>query len=193
MRKLFIDMLENPDEKPRWKDYCIQFLSLCLESSSNPELIKEKLHEYSAKSNLDAAESSYQVELARHESSLEQVEQSKGVLKRSKDDLSKTTIYALMFIIGLSCGSHPLCFSLSKENNLLRYSGTATALTNGMVMMGGLFNGVVGKLLDWHFDGKIIDNVRVYTVSDYKFALSIIPICFGLAIVISFFILPLKY
>ncbi len=45
---------------------------------------------------LDSAQSSYQVEIARLQSSLEQVEQSKGILKRARDDLSKTTIYAPM-------------------------------------------------------------------------------------------------
>jgi HlyD family secretion protein len=41
-------------------------------------------------------ESAYQVEVARHESALFQVEQVEAVLKQARDDLSKTTIYAPM-------------------------------------------------------------------------------------------------
>ena len=41
-------------------------------------------------------ESAYQVEMARHESALFQVEQVEAVLKQARDDLSKTTIYAPM-------------------------------------------------------------------------------------------------
>ena len=41
-------------------------------------------------------ESAYQVEMARHESVLFQVEQAEAVLKQARDDLSKTTIYAPM-------------------------------------------------------------------------------------------------
>jgi HlyD family secretion protein len=41
-------------------------------------------------------ESAYQVEVARHESALFQVEQVEAVLKQTRDDLSKTTIYAPM-------------------------------------------------------------------------------------------------
>ena len=41
-------------------------------------------------------ESSYQIELARHESARFQVEQAEAVLKQTRDDLSKTTIYAPM-------------------------------------------------------------------------------------------------
>jgi len=101
-------------------------------------------------------------------------------------ELSKAQIYTLMLIVGLACGSHPLCFSLAKENNLLRFSGIATALTNALIMSGGVFQSVVGKLLDLHFTGEVIDGIRVYSNSDYTFALSIIPIGFIVAIIISF-------
>lgn len=57
------------------------------------ELVAKKLE---PQSELDAAESSYEVSVARYESSLEQVAQSQGTLKRSKDDLSKTIMYAPM-------------------------------------------------------------------------------------------------
>ncbi len=45
---------------------------------------------------LDQIYATFQVEKARQKSALEQVEQAKAVLKQSKDDLSKTTIYAPM-------------------------------------------------------------------------------------------------
>ncbi len=102
--------------------------------------------------------------------------------------LSKLEIYIGMFVIGAACGSHPLCFSLAKENNFLRYSGIATAITNAMIMSGGIFQSLVGKLLDLHFSGVIVDGIRVYTKSDYTFALSIIPLGFIAAILMTFLI-----
>lgn len=57
------------------------------------ELVRKKLE---SQSNLDAAYSSYQVEQARFEAAKEQVAQIEGNLKRARDDLSKTTIYAPM-------------------------------------------------------------------------------------------------
>lgn len=57
------------------------------------ELVAKKLE---PQSELDAAESSYQVSVARFESAQEQVAQSQGTLKRAKDDLSKTIMYAPM-------------------------------------------------------------------------------------------------
>ena len=103
-------------------------------------------------------------------------------------ELSRNAIYALMLLVGAACGSHPLCFSLSKENNMLRFSGTAIAVTNAMIMLGGVFQYVVGKFLDLHFSGYVEDGIRVYSKSDYTFALSIIPIGFIISILISFFI-----
>jgi len=57
------------------------------------ELVSKKLE---SQADLDAKDSAYQVEVARYESSLEQVAQIQGTLKRTMDDLSKTTMYAPM-------------------------------------------------------------------------------------------------
>jgi HlyD family secretion protein len=57
------------------------------------ELVEKKLDSQSA---LDSAKAAYDVEVARYESSLQQVERSRGLLKQSQDALSKTTIYAPM-------------------------------------------------------------------------------------------------
>jgi len=45
---------------------------------------------------LDSVEAAYQVEVARYQAALEQVEQVRAMLKRAEDDLSKTIIYAPM-------------------------------------------------------------------------------------------------
>jgi HlyD family secretion protein len=45
---------------------------------------------------LDTVQAAYQVEVARYESALDQVEQVKGTLKQANDALAKTTIYAPM-------------------------------------------------------------------------------------------------
>lgn len=45
---------------------------------------------------LDSDEAAYEVEVARYQSALDQVEQAKATLKQALDDLSKTTIYAPM-------------------------------------------------------------------------------------------------
>jgi HlyD family secretion protein len=57
------------------------------------ELFDNKLESSAA---YDAAASTFQVEKARHESALNNVEQARALLKQSQDDLSKTRIFAPM-------------------------------------------------------------------------------------------------
>ena len=98
-------------------------------------------------------------------------------------------LYILLFIFGVFCGPHPLCFTLSKENYSQKISGTAIAFANFVIMMGGfVFQPVVGKLLDLVWMGTLEKGIRFYTSSNYMFALSIIPIGLFIAGILSLFI-----
>lgn len=100
-----------------------------------------------------------------------------------------TTLYVLMFILGLVCGSHPLVFSLSRENSSNKLSATATATTNFLIMMGGvIFQPLVGILLGWHSAGVIKGGVPQFAPADYNFALSVIPIGLILALFVTLLI-----
>jgi HlyD family secretion protein len=55
------------------------------------ELVARKLQ---SQSDLDAAETSFQVDSSRYQSAMDQVQQAIGQLKQAQDDLGKTTIYA---------------------------------------------------------------------------------------------------
>jgi hypothetical protein len=57
------------------------------------------------------------------------------------------------------------------------------------VMVGGnLFQPVIGKFLDMGWTGEMVEGARVYSAHAYQLALSVIPICIFLAIIITFFI-----
>lgn len=104
-------------------------------------------------------------------------------------NLPMPILYTLLFLFGVTCGSHPLVFSLSRENNPEQISGTATATTNFFIMLGGvLFQPFMGKILDWHWGGSMLDGVRVYTLSDYKFALAVVPIGLFISCIVTLFI-----
>jgi HlyD family secretion protein len=55
------------------------------------ELVARKLQ---SQSDLDAAETAFQVDSSRYQSAMDQVQQAIGQLKQAQDDLAKTTIYA---------------------------------------------------------------------------------------------------
>jgi MFS family permease len=99
-------------------------------------------------------------------------------------------LYVIFFFIGIFCGAHPLCFALGKENNSNAISGTAVAITNTLIMIGGaIFQPIVGKLLDWHTSGaQTPDGVLIYTSGDYLYALSVVPIGLVIAIGLTFFL-----
>ena len=63
------------------------------EFNRSKELLSLNMESQAAFDALDAA---HKVEVARYRSALDQAEQAKAVLKQSRDDLSKTTIYAPM-------------------------------------------------------------------------------------------------
>lgn len=99
-------------------------------------------------------------------------------------------LYAIFFAIGFCCGAHPLCFALAKETNSIRISGTSVAVTNMLIMVGGvIFQPVVGMLLDWHTSNALGANgLPVYTANDYTFALSVVPLGVALGIFLSVFL-----
>lgn len=104
-------------------------------------------------------------------------------------NLPMFVLYSLLFLFGVTCGSHPLVFSLSREKNPEQISGTATATTNFFIMLGGvLFQPFMGKILDWHWSGQVLDGVRIYTLADYKFALAVVPIGLFLSCILTLFI-----
>jgi HlyD family secretion protein len=55
------------------------------------ELVARELQ---SQSDLDAAETAFQVDSSRYQSAMDQVQQAIGSLRQAQDDLSKTTIYA---------------------------------------------------------------------------------------------------
>jgi HEAT repeat protein len=46
LHELFAKILADESESPVWRDYCLQFLSECLKSSSDPDAIKSLLTRY---------------------------------------------------------------------------------------------------------------------------------------------------
>lgn len=104
--------------------------------------------------------------------------------------LSLNALYVIFFFVGIFCGAHPLCFAVGKENSPLQFSGTAVAVTNTLIMLGGLiFQPLVGKLLDNHAVNVVLENgVPLYTPADYTYALSVVPVGLMIAIFLTLFL-----
>lgn len=100
---------------------------------------------------------------------------------------SNNTLPELMllnFLIGLFSSSEILVFAIAHDLIENHLTATVIALTNMIVMLGGFLQHTVGYLLDYHHTHP----TTTYTVDDYHFALSLMPLCFILSCSLCFFL-----
>jgi hypothetical protein len=82
-----------------------------------------------------------------------------------------------------------LVFAIAHEASQMKIAGTAVALTNMIVMVGGnIFQPVIGKFLDMSWSGAMVDGARIYSPRAFELALSVMPIGIFIALCITYFI-----
>lgn len=102
---------------------------------------------------------------------------------------SVTSMCVLLFFFGFFCSAQILIFAICHEASQMKIAGTAIALTNMIVMLGGnVLQPSVGRILDGQWANAMVHGARVYPASAYQIALSVIPIGILLAAILTFFI-----
>lgn len=97
-------------------------------------------------------------------------------------------IFTLLFVFGFLNGAEIVVFAISREVSAAAFAGTAIALTNMIVMMGGnIFQPLMGKLLDLKWAGAMVEGARVYPLSAYESAMCVLPIGILLAVILICF------
>ncbi|MBN8828161.1 MAG: MFS transporter [Sphingobacteriia bacterium] len=92
-------------------------------------------------------------------------------------NLSFYLLCALMFINGILCCYQVLIFALGTEIVKNEYKSIAIAFLNCVNMLGGIFfHTLIGLTLDHFWQGDISNNVKLYSLYEYKIAIAIIPI-----------------
>jgi MFS family permease len=95
----------------------------------------------------------------------------------------------LFFLLGFMTSAQIISYPLVAESNPKQLTATAVSVISFSVISGyPIFQQLFGRLLDLNWQGQMIDNVRVYSASNFHFALMIIPIAFVLAFLISLFV-----
>lgn len=94
------------------------------------------------------------------------------------NNLSFYSLSWLLFLYGVFSGVEIILFLMAKENIAASLSATVFAVTNMIVSLAAvILQPMVGWLLDFSANrGSVITSTHLYTVSDYRFALSIIPV-----------------
>lgn len=103
--------------------------------------------------------------------------------------LNLPTLSLLLFLFGVFNSVESITFAIGKEAAPKLIAGTAVALINTLVMVGGvIFQPVIGALLDYHATTMVGETIPSYSIHDYQFALLVIPIGLLIALILSFFI-----
>ncbi|MCX7120526.1 MAG: MFS transporter [Gammaproteobacteria bacterium] len=103
--------------------------------------------------------------------------------------IPESALYILFFFMGVAMGTHPLVFAIAKENYSNKIAGTVIAFTNTLIMLSGLvITPLVGYLLDYSHHSIATAGVENYTMANYMFALTLIPISLIICVIIMVFV-----
>ena len=105
------------------------------------------------------------------------------------DNLPIWLLCTLFFFIGLCLSANLLFYPLIIELNPDNIKGISVGLINGFSCMGSiLIQPLIGLLLDKNWNGKVLDNIPVYSRQNYQIALSTFPFLILIAIIILIFL-----
>lgn len=90
---------------------------------------------------------------------------------------------ALLLLFGLGTGAFMLGFAVGRLMNPLALAATVIALINsGDALFGAFTEPMIGKFLDWQWDGKMVNHAPFYTLHDYRIAMLTLPVYLLLAL-----------
>lgn len=100
------------------------------------------------------------------------------------DSLSTFHMKIIAFVLGATCSGYPISFALVSHAVPHRLQGSALGFTNAVLMLvAPILQLAIGLILSSQH-GTVLDGFEIYTVADYRKALSIIPA----SLVIAFFL-----
>ena len=95
----------------------------------------------------------------------------------------------LFFLLGFFCSTQVLCITAATKKTPAALTATTVSFINCIVMVCGLIaQPLIGKLLDFFWLGKMQEDLPLYSIHSFRFALSILPAAFLLAGILGFFV-----
>ena len=101
---------------------------------------------------------------------------------------------AILFVAGALISGQFLAFALTCTINPHHLGGTVSGAHNMICMSSGIIlQPVIGMILDYNGDGSMINGVPYFSNENYFIAMSAVPFCVLISIVLTFFIVdPLR-
>lgn len=98
--------------------------------------------------------------------------------------LSLTLLNSSIFLFGFCSGNFLLSYAIARNINSPAIVGTVIGVINmGDPLCGGIAEPLIGKILDLHWTGQMVNNVRVFSVHAYQLGLSILTLYLILALI----------
>lgn len=95
----------------------------------------------------------------------------------------------LFFLLGFFTSSQVLSYPTIAELNPIVLTSTAVSVDSTTIMLSGvLCEPFFGWILESNWDHTIVNGVSIYTRQDFNHAMWMMPVAFGIALVISFLI-----
>ena len=101
-------------------------------------------------------------------------------------NLSFVALAVIFLALGFITSTQVISYPLIAESNSIALTGTAEGLASTLIMAGGFTVPFFPRLLDLHWDHHLVNHVPVYSLSDFRLALLMMPIGFVVALIISF-------
>ena len=99
-------------------------------------------------------------------------------------------MYFVLFVFGLGASGQSVSFAVVTDNNPSHLVGTASGFNNLSVLVGAaIFQPLVGTLLHYSAQYRIVNHVPVYALSAYQKALLVMPCCYFVSLFIALFLL----
>ncbi|MGJ3495019.1 putative sulfoacetate transporter SauU [Piscirickettsia salmonis] len=103
--------------------------------------------------------------------------------------LHSTLLSILMFLFGFGTSAFMLGFAMAKDMNSLLLAGTVVAMINtGDAILGAVTEPLVGYVLDLGWHGQELNHSPVFSMQDYMYAFSLLPVYLILSLLFLFWI-----
>lgn len=104
-------------------------------------------------------------------------------------------VYVCLFLFGLAASGQSLAFGVVKDNNHTSVAGTAIGINNMATVAGGtMFLPAIGFLIHFYWQGALTTTGSpLYSASDFRKALVILPLCYVIAFIIGCFFIKETY
>lgn len=94
-----------------------------------------------------------------------------------------------LFLFGVGVGAFMLGFTVGTQSNALPLAATVIALINtGDSIFESFTEPMIGKFLDLHWTGKVVDGLHYFDVQSYHYALLPLPLYLLTAFIVLFFV-----